>query len=126
MRRTIFRNMSLLTVLAVLLTAIPICFVSYMNFQEEMKAEIHREASYIATAMEENMAFAEQLPVGDRNRITVIAADGEVLYDSATSAAAMENHLERPEVQDALESGVGEAVRLSDTIDKQTFIAPFV
>ena len=113
--------MSLLTVIAVLLVSVPVCFVSYMNFQREIKEEIRRETSYIAAVMEENADYAEQLPVGDRNRITVIASDGTVLYDSAASAGEMENHLERPEVKAALAQGSGEAVRISGTIDKQTF-----
>ena len=121
MRQRVFRNMSLLAVIALLLVAFPVCFVSYMNFQKEIREEIRRETTYIAAAMEENPDYAEQLPTADRNRITVIAPDGTVLYDSAASAGEMENHLERPEIQAALAEGSGESVRMSGTIDQQTF-----
>lgn len=121
MRQRVFRNMSLLAVIALLLVAFPVCFVSYMNFQKEIREEIRRETTYIAAAMEENPDYAEQLPAADRNRITVIAPDGTVLYDSAASAGEMENHLERPEIQAALTEGSGESVRMSGTIDQQTF-----
>ena len=52
-------------------------------------------------------------------RLTVIASDGSVLAESdkpADQLAAIENHLFRPEVQSALENGVGSAQRRSDTI----------
>ena len=52
-------------------------------------------------------------------RLTVIASDGTVLAESdkpADQLAAIENHLFRPEVQSALENGVGSAQRRSDTI----------
>lgn len=48
-------------------------------------------------------------------RVTVIKADGTVLGDSWENPAAMENHLGRPEVQQALTSSVGENTRLSIT-----------
>ncbi len=49
-------------------------------------------------------------------RMTVIAADGKVLCDSAESSAEMENHANRPEVVKALESGFGDATRYSTTV----------
>lgn len=46
-------------------------------------------------------------------RVTVIAADGTVLADSAEDPATLENHSDRPEVLQALANGEGEAVRQS-------------
>ena len=52
-------------------------------------------------------------------RVTLIRADGVVLADSTrrdlAEVLAMDNHRERPEVQQALASGRGTAVRRSDT-----------
>ena len=48
-------------------------------------------------------------------RITWIAADGTVLYDSYSALDAMENHLEREEVRLALAEGYGQSARYSDT-----------
>lgn len=48
-------------------------------------------------------------------RITWIAADGAVLYDSYSALDAMENHLEREEVRLALAEGYGQSARYSDT-----------
>ncbi|MFW5712956.1 MAG: histidine kinase dimerization/phospho-acceptor domain-containing protein, partial [Spirochaetota bacterium] len=52
-------------------------------------------------------------------RITVILPDGTVLADSHENAAEMENHIDRPEIQAALNSGRGQNVRYSNTLERQ-------
>jgi two-component system phosphate regulon sensor histidine kinase PhoR len=64
--------------------------------------------------------------VGDAldRRVTVIAASGRVLGDSYVpldSIPTLQNHAHRPEVQEALRSGLGEAVRPSWTIRQKLF-----
>lgn len=48
-------------------------------------------------------------------RVTFLSEAGTVIADSEHDAASMENHLDRPEVAAALQGGVGESLRLSDT-----------
>jgi len=53
------------------------------------------------------------------SRVTIISADGTVVGDSEVKPADLkevENHLGRPEVQEALKSGTGRAVRYSATV----------
>lgn len=57
----------------------------------------------------------------DNLRITLIEADGNVVYDSNADAADMDNHSARPEVQKALRDGEGESVRTSTTLQESTF-----
>ena len=49
-------------------------------------------------------------------RVTIIAPDGVVLGDSHEDRTRMDNHLSRPEVQQALTNGQGSSTRLSDTV----------
>ncbi|HIJ88510.1 MAG TPA: HAMP domain-containing protein [Desulfuromonadales bacterium] len=52
-------------------------------------------------------------------RVTFIALNGTVVGDSdvgRAQLAQMENHLQRPEVQEALKNGSGSALRYSDTL----------
>jgi len=49
-------------------------------------------------------------------RITLIDRSGEVLADSEHDSSTMENHLTRPEIQEARVRGSGQATRLSRTI----------
>ena len=48
-------------------------------------------------------------------RLTLIAPDGEVLADSQNVAQEMDNHWARPEVRDAVRTGIGSATRQSAT-----------
>src|SRR5947207_1819945 len=49
-------------------------------------------------------------------RLTLIAADGKVLADSTHDPKTMENHAERPEVQDARARRFGTSTRHSTTV----------
>jgi two-component system phosphate regulon sensor histidine kinase PhoR len=59
-------------------------------------------------------------------RVTFIAADGTVLGESHADSAQMDNHLRRPEVQEALETGQGNTTRLSRTVGYQMMYAAVV
>jgi two-component system, OmpR family, phosphate regulon sensor histidine kinase PhoR len=48
-------------------------------------------------------------------RVTVIRADGVVVADSEHDPASMGNHLDRPEIREALRGGVGVSSRPSET-----------
>jgi two-component system phosphate regulon sensor histidine kinase PhoR len=59
-------------------------------------------------------------------RVTFIHGDGEVLGDSDVDAGrltSVENHLMREEVQEALQTGTGVAIRLSATTGDETMYA---
>jgi two-component system phosphate regulon sensor histidine kinase PhoR len=64
-------------------------------------------------------ALAKKLGEEINARITIIALDGKVLGDSQEAPSTMENHATRPEVKDALASGVGESTRYSTTLGEQ-------
>lgn len=52
-------------------------------------------------------------------RFTAVTAEGIVLADTDADPAALEDHANRPEIQDALKNGHGEAIRASDTVGVQ-------
>ena len=52
-------------------------------------------------------------------RITVIDDSGKVLAESTRDPESMENHSDRPEIQQAFSSGKGQSVRFSDTLQRQ-------
>lgn len=56
--------------------------------------------------------YSEQIDA----RITIIDSDGVVLGDSQEDPTYMDNHLQRPEVQEALKSEVGKSTRYSKTL----------
>jgi len=63
--------------------------------------------------------LADTIGSAVRERITIIARNGKVIGDSEVGAAGvpgMENHLDRPEVQQALKTGTGSSMRYSETL----------
>ena len=54
-------------------------------------------------------------------RISLISPDGAVCYDNEVEVNSLDNHNNRPEVEQALHNGEGSSVRKSDTIDKNAF-----
>ena len=63
------------------------------------------------------MATTQKVLQLSQTRATIILADGTVYYDSQKQTE--ENHLARPEVQQALQEGSGSAVRQSETLNQQ-------
>jgi two-component system, OmpR family, phosphate regulon sensor histidine kinase PhoR len=92
-----------------------------LRFQLEQEAKITAEASLPSLLGQGDSpdTLAKNLGKEIDSRITIIAPDGTVLGDSIEDPATMENHATRPEVKDALASGVGESTRYSTTIKEQ-------
>lgn len=61
-------------------------------------------------------ALAKRLGEQTGSRITIINKDGVVLGDSKEDPATMENHANRPEVQESLSEGTGSSIRYSETL----------
>jgi two-component system phosphate regulon sensor histidine kinase PhoR len=97
--------------------------LSSLFTQLENEAKITAEASLPGFTSQEGGnsldALAKKLGGQIGTRITIIALDGKVLGDSNENPATMENHATRPEVKDALASGIGESTRYSTTLGKQ-------
>jgi two-component system phosphate regulon sensor histidine kinase PhoR len=60
--------------------------------------------------------FARSLKHQVEARITILNSEGKVLGDSDQASSSMENHLFRPEIQEALQKGRGTAIRFSSTL----------
>jgi len=93
-----------------------------LRSQLENEARITAEASqpgFLSTDEPSDLdVLAKKLGVEIEARITIIALDGVVLGDSEEDPATMENHATRPEIVDALATGVGESTRYSTTLGK--------
>ena len=121
MRKKIFKNMCLLALVTILLSSLLVTVVYYVSSDSRMKTEVREEARFLRGAVElsgeEYLETVESTP----NRITLIDADGTVLFDNQADSSTMENHANRQEIQQASVSGAGEVTRMSDTHSEQTF-----
>lgn len=124
MRRTILRNMCGLLLLTLAVAYGLFCFMMYEEKVDAVKQQLRLEAIFLEGAMAQmGQPYLESLTIDDDDseRITYIDKDGTVLYDTDKQAAKMENHNARPEIQQARETGIGEAERYSDTLQKKTY-----
>ncbi len=103
------------------------------SYLEELQEKLTAEAKLVGDAVEvvpawdatggrfDGLAqhYADLLDA----RVTFIDADGEVLGDSHAEWKQMDNHLLRPEVQEALDEGQGISTRLSRTVGYEMMYA---
>ena len=121
MSSRIFRNIVLTAVLSVLITAVLVVVSMYSVYENGISSDLKLEAGYIGQALaaaEDDAAYLNSL--GSENRITLIAPDGTVLFDSMVDFGQMENHAARPEIALAMANGWGESTRNSDTLSEVT------
>lgn len=123
MSKRIFISMSLLALLTVLLSVTALSVVMFQQLSEDMERELKNQALYLRVGVWERGAdYLAQIEGEDReSRITLIDPKGKVLFDNRAQAEAMENHGDRPEVKDALATGDGHHVRLSETVGSHTY-----
>lgn len=120
MKRKISLSMCCIAAFSVLVTAVLISFVLYNRNYRNMTNNIRNEAEYMAAAMNTNgVEYLNSVKDVSPSRITWISSDGKVIFDN--SGKEMENHSDRPEFKSALQNGVGESSRLSETLKEKTF-----
>ena len=120
MTKRIFTSIILASVIVLLASGGLTMGVLYNHFGNQLEEELSTEAEFLSIAVEnEGMGAFDSIP-SEAERITYIDTDGTVLFDNRSNADDMENHLDREEIQEAMEDGSGMAVRESDTLSQRT------
>ena len=121
MKNRIFKGIFLVAILVWLACLVLILGALYLQYNGEYARELKNEANIVARAVEvSGMDYLESLQLEENHRITWIAADGTVKFDSSVSETGMENHKDRPEVTEAERTGYGEDTRYSKTLAEKT------
>lgn len=119
MHKKIFRSSMLVTLLVLLSSIVLIMEVLYEYFEKQLISEMKKEAVYISTAIEnEGIDYLNGIE-GENERITLISPDGTVIADTAADVDALENHIDREEVKEAIQNGSGTSSRYSDTLTEK-------
>ena len=120
MTKKIFQSILLVAGCVLLASLLIIMGFLYDYFGGVEENQLRDELSLAAAAVEDGGTdYLSQL-TADRCRLTWIAADGSVLYDTRTDAESLENHASRAEVSQALATGIGESTRYSSTLMEKT------
>ena len=120
MTKKIFKSIISVSVIVFALGLAFVMGILYRYFGDEIKEELRKEASYLAVGVEKNGTEYLESVTFDDSRITYIAEDGTVLYDSEANSDSMDNHGHREEVVEAAKQGSGEAYRISTTLSERT------
>lgn len=123
MRNRIRKSMYLVIFLSLAICYGLLIAVVYQKTVESAQRELAQEAEYVAVSLKiAGETYLQEIDeVQLATRVTYIAQDGEVLYDSGKEDTEVENHKDRKEVKEALEKGTGEDVRKSDTKEKTLY-----
>ena len=120
MTKKIFQSILLVAGAVLLASLLIIMGFLYSYFGGVEENQLRDELSLASAAVESSGTdYLSQLTAG-RYRLTWIAADGSVLYDTRTDAESLENHASRAEVSQALSTGTGESTRYSSTLMEKT------
>ena len=120
MTEKIFRSIILTAVIVLIGCFIAVGTVQYGYFTNLQRQELTAELNLAAPSVErDGLDYLESLE-DTSSRITWVAADGRVLFDSDASAGEMDNHADRSEIAEALETGSGESERYSATMTEKT------
>lgn len=126
MKRRIFASMCLLCALTALAAFALALWSDYGGQRDQLHRETIRQAENIKNVVltsadpSDPSALLEAL-ADARLRITLISRGGQVLFDSKADPALMDNHQNRPEIEQAFATGAGSRTRLSDTLGEECF-----
>ncbi len=129
MRRKIYRTVVVVAFVGVFIVAVALSTLFYRELSLQASRDVLERSRVIGylldvTQNRDEVVTLTNLELTDRQlRITLIEADGTVVYDSKVEARTLPNHRDRIEVQEALKSGEGSSRRFSDTIGKETYYA---
>ena len=120
MTHRIFRSI-LFAATAVMLLALAVIFgVMYEYSSGIQKRQLSDELGLAASAVTmSGRGYLETLGQSD-SRLTWIGSDGSVIYDTKSDSRSLENHSDREEFKEAIETGYGECSIYSSTLTETT------
>lgn len=134
MKQKINLRLTLIALVAVFSATIGVTLLYYNLFQSQVKKDLALYTRLLSDTGVFQAAYAGNEDVNayvessalrqlrhDNPRITWVTADGTVLYDNGADVSGLPNHLDRPEIREAIENGSGESIRRSDTFQLNTF-----
>ena len=122
MKKKIFKYFACMITVAILATTLLLSWVNYEMFKGRVMDDLEAYGRMFAVEMNGEAETQSALHSLEEDiRVTLVHADGTVYYDNFADPNAMDNHADRPEIRQALESGSGSDIRNSSTVDQSAF-----
>jgi len=119
-RKRTFKAILLIAAAVLLAGLVAVSGVAYNHFAAEETSRLRFDMTLAAAGVESGgEEYLKSLKLGE-SRITWVADDGTVIYDSQSDALSMENHKDREEIALAMANGEGESSRYSETAAEKT------
>lgn len=120
----IFRNVLAFTLAVVLAFAVALTSIFFFMYERDAESNLVASAERAASILEGVPAQDAAMMLSEQfegaMRFTLISKNGLVLYDNEADASKMDNHANRPEVEEAAKSGESETIRYSATLGTDT------
>lgn len=125
MRKKIFFSIIVAGLIITSITMLVSGLLFQSVIQDVMKENVRQLSTLIHQELEQRLQRNEALFPLDNElqniRVTLIDQDGTVFYDTSKDIASLENHADRPEIQEAMELGFGESLRVSESMGHITY-----
>ena len=122
MKRKINIRIISLALLAILSTMLFVTITFSNMFKQQMMKDLQLYTEFLAKYETSEELFAMAVDLKEEGlRITLLSGDGTVLLDGEADVSLMENHANRPEIQAAVKNGEGQAIRISETLGRNTY-----
>ncbi|MCM1185801.1 MAG: ATP-binding protein [Lachnoclostridium sp.] len=120
MTKKIFKSIMIVAGAVLIASLVIIMGGLYRYFSNLQEKQLEDELSLAVIAVEKNgQEYLEKLP-SSGYRLTWVAENGDVIYDTQSDKENMENHGDREEIQQALQSREGKSSRYSTTLLEKT------
>lgn len=120
MTKKIFKSIMIVAGAVLIASLIIIMGCLYRYFSDVQEKQLEEELSLAAAAVEKNgQEYLEKLESREY-RLTWVAENGDVIYDTQSDGKNMENHADREEIQEALRNKEGKSLRYSTTLLEKT------
>lgn len=122
MTNRIYRSILWACLIVMFTTVGATVYTLYQAFVHESVGQLEKETELVASALNQGIdpeKEVEILALGDV-RVCLIDPDGTVVYDSAHPGLE-QNHKDREEIVQAMNTGKGFSIRHSDTISEETY-----
>ena len=116
MNRKIFHALFLAVLITIVLSAAVSIFIFYFSYSDRVMEDLDAELKYLSRAYSEDIGALGTYVPG--RRVTLVSPEGNVLFDSEADPGAMENHLGRIEIDEAIAFGSGHDIRRSETLTR--------
>lgn len=120
MTKKIFKYIMLVAGAVLLASLLIIIGVLYDYFGNIQQTQLENQLGLAVRGVEDSGSAYLQGLDGTKYRLTWVGANGAVLYDTQADAGTMDNHANRDEIRQALQSAEGKSSRYSTTLLEKT------